>query len=120
MRPTGCTAVRKGLQRLEKRCLIEGFEAENQHRADGKAEKVYAAITVRLWTQQSNSRTFRRLFQKPRGEISMKVCPIWKNPLPHWDLQMGQLMGQPHLSHWKPGIQLTSFIRVQTESQRCT
>jgi len=76
MRPTGCTAVRKGLQRLEKQRLIEGFEAENQHRADGKAWKVYAAITVRLWTQQQQDLQ-KAVSEASRGDINVSVS--------HWE-----------------------------------
>ena len=78
MRPQRCAAVQKSLQRLRKRGLIEGFDAEKQRRADGKPEKVYAAITTRLWKQQQEDR--QKAVSNPSGGDINESVSIWKEP----------------------------------------
>jgi len=75
MRPPGCSAVRKSLQRLERRGLIQSFDAEHQHRVEGKPEKVYAAITSRLWTQKDQHLS-EAVSEASRGDINESVSHL--------------------------------------------
>jgi hypothetical protein len=80
MRPTGDRSVEKSLARLKKRGLIEAFDAEHQHRAQGRPEKVYAAITASLNTGAGVQQSAAGL-EPSRGDINESVSGL-KEPAP--------------------------------------
>jgi len=51
------------------------FDPERQHRAEGKPEKVYAAITSRLWTQ-TDQRLSEAVSEASRGDINESVSHL--------------------------------------------
>lgn len=107
-RQPGCSAVRKALQRLEKRGLIFNKEAEHQHRKQGKREVVYAAVTVQNAPSRGDIQNLLSHLTDPSpsqdfSNGTASSCPICEDdsntlnhPQPNKDEQVHlPQMGQP-------------------------
>ena len=80
------SAIRKSLQRLEKRELIASVVSEEQQRLDGKPQKAYIAKTA------DGIVLFEALLSASRGECLDGFCPIGEEP----SQGQGNRMGQPN------------------------